>query len=109
MVITLRDARGAPLLPARWTLNVDGEHLAGSLCPTHLLSSPRSIVCLRGTFSLVFVEGAPMPSVVELTIVTAEGTVAHVCGAPRYSLIQPNGPGCEPICRIGRLSASVRE
>jgi len=36
VVITLRDARGAPLLPARWTLNVDGEHLAGSLCPRSL-------------------------------------------------------------------------
>lgn len=50
-----------------------------------------------------------MPSIVELTIVTAEGIVAHACGAPRYILYEQNGPGCPPICRMGHLSASVRE
>jgi hypothetical protein len=60
-------------------------------------------------FVLSIAEGASMPSMVELTIVTADGTMAHVCGGPRYALAQPNGPGCAPICRIGRLTAEVLE
>jgi len=66
-------------------------------------------VGLDGSLRVSFLgDSRPLPSVLEVSVTTAAGLHVDARVAPTYRLVQPNGPGCAPICRQARIELIAR-
>lgn len=50
---------------------------------------------------------AAAPESLRLSLTSADRAVATLATSPAYQKTQPNGPGCEPTCRVGTVSVDV--
>ncbi|MBL9027535.1 MAG: hypothetical protein JNL21_35415 [Myxococcales bacterium] len=50
---------------------------------------------------------AAAPETLRLSLTSADRAVATLATSPVYQKTQPNGPDCEPTCRIGTATAEV--
>ena len=109
IAITIRDARGQELTPARWVVGLDGARLSETGCGSDFDLAGSSITCLDGSLRVSFLGASqPLPSVLEVSVTTTTGLHVDACVAPTYRLVQPNGPGCAPICRQARIELIAR-